>query len=195
MSFEKPKTEPGVKKEKLDEIKPSDYSNLEKDLSEWLEIKEDLPSEFWKKIKNANEEKNLKLMLSRIIEGLLTLYGDKKDKGKSFKDSRFTSLEKMIDRGMVTCGAMTKITGTALRKFGIPTKMIHGILESQKKSFIKSVLLKNRHSWLEIYVPKTKEWLPLDPTQNDFNLFPDAEKIKEYHDWDELKEDYKKGNF
>jgi hypothetical protein len=130
-------------------------------------------------------------MLSRIIEGLLTLYGDKKDKGKSFKDSRFTSLEKMMDRGMVTCGAMTEITGTALRKFGIPTKMIHGILESQKKSFIKSVLLKNRHSWLEIYVPKTKEWLPLDPTQNDFNLFPDAEKIKEYHDWDELKEDYK----
>jgi hypothetical protein len=60
MSFEKPKTEPGVKKEKLDEIKLSDYSNLEKGLSEWLEIKEDLPSEFWKKIKNANEEKNLK---------------------------------------------------------------------------------------------------------------------------------------
>lgn len=181
--------------EKLSEIKPSDYVNLEKGLGEWLEIKEDIPKEFWEKIKDINKESNLNLMLLRIKQELFSFYGDKRDKAKSFKDSRFTPMEEMINRGMVTCGSVTKIIGIVLRKFGIPTKLIHGILKSQRKSFIKRVVLKNRHSWLEIYNAKTKEWLPVDITRNDFSLYEDAEKIKEYHDWNELKVDYKKGNF
>jgi len=181
--------------EKLKEVNPLGYSNLDKVFNEWLEIKEDLPEEFWEKLKDINKENNLNLILLRIKQELFSFYGDKRDKAKSFKDSRFTSLKDMIDRGMVTCGSMTKIFATVLRKFGIPTKMVHGILESQKKSFIKSVLLKNRHAWLEIYNPETKDWISIDPTRNDFSLYPDAIKIKEYHDWSELKGDYDKGNF
>ena len=181
--------------EKLIEIKSSDYSNLEEGLNEWLEIKQDIPKEFWEKIKDINKENNLNLILLRIKQELFSFYGDKRDKAKSFKDSRFTPLSEMLNRRMATCGSTTKIIGTVLRKFGIPTKMIHGILESQKKSFMKRVLLKNRHAWLEIYNPRTKEWLPVDITRNDFNLYKDAEKIKEYHDWEELKVDYEKGDF
>jgi len=183
-------------KEKLTEIKSSDYLQMEDGFSEWLKTNEDLPFEFWEKVKNINEEKNLNLMLLRIKQELFSLYGEKRDNAKSFKDSRFTSLKEMLERKMATCGSVTKIIGIVLRKFGIPTKFIHGILRSQRKSFIKRVLLKNRHAWLEIYNIKTKEWLPIDVTRNDFSLYPDVEKIKEYHDWDELKEsDYKKGNY
>jgi len=182
-------------KEKLDEIKPSDYVNPEKGLSEWLEIKEEIPKELWEKIKDLDKEKDLNIILLRIRQELFSFYGDKRDEAKSFKDSRFTPLSEMINRGMATCGSVTKIIGIVLRKFGIPTKFIHGILESQRKSFIKRVLQKSRHAWLEIYVPKTKGWVPVDITRNDFSIYPDAEKIKEYHDWDELKVDYKKGDF
>ncbi len=196
MNFDKLKIESIAKKETLEDVKPSVYSNLEGDFTEWLINKEEIPEEFWNKIKDANEEENLKLMLLRIKEELFSLYGNKKDKADSFEDSRFTPLKEMIDRGMVSCGAMAKITGTSLRKFGIPTKFIHGIFESQKNNFIKRKLLKNRHSWLEIYDPKDKKWIPFDMTRNDLSVDPTAEKIKEYHDWDELKEsDYKKGNY
>ena len=181
--------------EKLTEIKSADYFLLKDDYNEWLKNDEDVPLEFWEKVKNIKEEKNLNLMLLRLKQELFSFYGEKRDTAKSFKDSRFTSLQEMLSRKMATCGSVTKIVGIILRKFGIPTKFIHGILESQKKSFIKRVLQKSRHAGLEIYDPKTKEWLPIDMTRSDFSLYPDAEKIKEYHNWGELKEDYKKGNF
>ena len=181
--------------EKLSEIKLADYISLGEGFSEWLKINEEIPADFWEKLKSINEEKNLNLMLLRIKQELFSLYGEKRGKVKSFKESRFTSLQEMLGRKMATCGSVTKIIGIILRKFGIPTKFVHGILESQRKSFVKRVLLKNRHAWLEIYDIKTKEWLPIDITRNDFSLYLDAEKIKEYHNWDELKVDYRKGNF
>jgi len=181
--------------EQFNEIKLSDYLNIKQGFDEWLEIKEDLPDMFWNKIKDINREQNLNLILVQIKQELFSLYGDKRDIAKSFKDSRFTSLVDMIQRGMVTCGSSTKIIGTTLRKFGVPTKFVHGILGSQKKSFIKRVLLKERHAWIEIYIPKTNKWFPLDLTRKDLTLYPDAEKIKEYHDWIELKVDHDNGNF
>ncbi len=190
----KQKVESTVQK-KLDEIKPYDYSNLKNDFSEWLKINEDLPESFWLKVKNTNEEKNIDSMIVKIKQELFSLYGDKRDTAKSFQDSRFTPLSEMIERKMATCGSTTKIIGTVLRKFDIPVKFVHGILRSQQKSFFKRVLLKERHAWLEIYAPKTKEWVPVDLTRKDFSLYPDAIKIKEYHDWGELKGDYMKGNF
>jgi len=179
----------------LDEIKSVDYFGLQSDFRKWLKTREDIPLELWEKIKNVNKENNLQSMLLKIKEELFSLYGNKRDTAKSFEDSRFTPTKEMFNRKMATCGSVVKIIGIALRKFGIPTKFIHGILGSQRKSFIKRVILKERHAWLEIYVPKTKEWLPFDLTRKDFSLYPDAEKIKEYCDWEELKIDYKKGNF
>lgn len=181
--------------EQLNEIKLSNYLNATEGFEEWLEIREDLPNVFWYKIKDINREQSLNSVLIQIKQELFSLYGDKRDTAKSFKDSRFTPLAEMIQRGMATCGSATKIIGTALRKFGVPTKFVHGILGLQKKSFIKRVLFKERHAWLEIYIPKTNKWLPIDLTRKDFSLYPDAERIKEYHDWGELKDDYIKGNF
>jgi len=69
----------------------------------------------------------------------------KKDTAKSLSDSRFTSLKEMIERGMISCGYLRKIFGTALRKFGIPVKFIHGIFEEQKNLPKES---EDRHAWV-----------------------------------------------
>jgi len=179
----------------LENIKPLEYRNINiEKFKEYLEIKEDLPKEFWEKIKNSmQEEKNLYQVFLRARETLDNLYGEKKDRGKSLSDSRFTSLNEMIERGMISCGSYAKIFGTALRKFGIPVKFIHGILEEQKNLPKAS---ENRHAWLEFYNPQDKNWVPIDFTEGSLEPRPTATKIKEYTNWDEeFKKDYEKGNF
>jgi hypothetical protein len=179
----------------LENIKPLEYRNINiEKFKEYLEIKEDLPKEFWEKIKNSmQEEKNLYQVFLRARETLDNLYGEKKDRGKSLSDSRFTSLNEMIERGMLSCGSYAKIFGTALRKFGIPVKFIHGILEEQKNLPKAS---ENRHAWLEFYNPQDKNWVPIDFTEGSLEPRPTATKIKEYTNWDEeFKKDYEKGNF
>jgi len=144
-------------------------------------------------IKNTNQELNLKLMIMRIKDiWLYDLYKGKNNTARSFYDSRFSSLSQMIKRKMATCGSSVKIIGIILRRFGIPVKFIHGITNSQKKSFIKRRIFIERHSWLEIYNPNKNEWIPVDLTEKDLNIRKDANRIKEYHDWDEMKKDYKK---
>jgi len=179
----------------LENIKPLEYRNINiEKFKEYLEIKEDLPKEFWEKIKNSmQEEKNLYQVFLRARETLDNLYGEKQDRGKSLSDSRFTSLNEMIERGMLSCGSYAKIFGTALRKFGIPVKFIHGILEEQKNLPKAS---ENRHAWLEFYNPQDKNWVPIDFTEGSLEPRPTATKIKEYTNWDEeFKKDYEKGNF
>lgn len=173
----------------LENIKPSEYSNL--DVSEeYLKIKEDLPKKFWEKIKDADQEDNLMQVLLRIREDLYDLYGDKKNNAKSLSDSRFIPLEEMIDRHLISCGSLTKIFGTILRNFNIPVKFIHGTLERQKRSSRRSL-----HSWLKIYNPKENKWIAIDLTNGSLELSSNAKEIKEYIDWEEFKEDYEKGDF
>jgi len=187
--------DPKKLKSVLENIKPLEYRNINiEKFKEYLEIKEDLPKEFWEKIKNSmQEEKNLYQVFLRARETLDNLYGEKQDRGKSLSDSRFTSLNEMIERGMLSCGSYAKIFGTALRKFGIPVKFIHGILEEQKNLPKAS---ENRHAWLEFYNPQDKNWVPIDFTEGSLEPRPTATKIKEYTNWDEeFKKDYEKGNF
>ena len=187
--------DPKKLKSVLENIKPLEYRNINiEKFKEYLEIKEDLPKEFWEKIKKTmQEEKNLYQVFLRARETLDNLYGEKKDRGKSLSDSRFTSLNEMIERGMISCGSYAKIFGTVLRKFGIPVKFIHGILEEQKNLPKAS---ENRHAWLEFYNPQDKNWVPIDFTEGSLEPRPTATKIKEYTNWDEeFKKDYEKGNF
>ncbi len=93
----------------------------------------------------------------------------------------------MIERGMVSCGALTNIFGSVLRKLGVPARFVHGIEGGQRGE--------NRHAWLEIYNPLGKDWFEIDPTQQDFGMKLSARRIKVYHNWSELKKDYGEGKF
>jgi hypothetical protein len=74
---------------------------------------------------------------------------------------------------MISCGSYTKIFGTALRKFGIPVKFIHGILE-ETKNLPKE--WENRRAWLEFYNPQDKNWIPIDFTEGSLEPRPTAIK-------------------
>lgn len=159
------------------------------DQQEWLILTEDVPDVFWEQIKDIPLDIPFEDFLEKIRRELFNLYGPKRDQASSFSDSRFTPLSEMIERGMISCGALSSIFSAVLRKFGIPVKLVHGILKSQdeKKS--------NRHSWLEVFNPKSNSWLEIDPTVRDFKRRSDAMRRKVYHNWLELKPDYDMGEY
>jgi len=169
------------------EIKTSDLCS--EDQKEWLSSDEDVPDILWEKVKDLSLGLPLGDFLKKIDKELILIYGDKRDKAKSFGDSRFTSISEMLERGMVSCGAMTKIFSAVLRKFGIAVRLVHGILSGQDPK------LTHRHSWLDIYDPISNSWFEIDPTVRDFKKRSDAIRRKVYHNWLELKLDYDKGEY
>jgi Transglutaminase-like superfamily len=164
-----------------------DYQGLKNpSLARWRRTKK-IPTDFWNEIKDIPRGTNIAGALLSLRMLLLKNYGSKRYAAKSFSDSRFTSLSKMIARGMVSCGAFASIFGETLRNFGVPVKFIHGRYKGQKGD--------DRHAWLELYNPNERRWFPVDPTTQNFWRRPDARKIKTYLDWSELKKDYRKGKF
>ncbi len=182
-------------KDVLEEINPLEYDGMDKDnFKKYLETSEDLPEEFWGMIEGLRkEEKDLMTVLIRMRELLFVLYGDERNNANSFADSRFTSIDEIIERKLVACGSFVKVFGTALRKLEIPVKFIHGILEEQEEKILEDP--EHRHSWLEIYDLQNKKWRAVDFTEESLELSPTAKKRKEYINWDELKDDYNKGDF
>jgi len=174
--------------ENLEEVRILDYRvELNKEIKNWIISQEEIPNYFWGKLKDVSSQTTFRELLNKVRKELYAIYGRKRDKARSFTDSRFTPLSKMLERGMISCGALTNIFGTVLRKFGIPVKFIHGRLKHQTGE--------DRHAWLEVYNPLKKKWFEIDPTYPDFKMKPDAKRIKVYHDWEELKKDYDEGNF
>ncbi|HOX97206.1 MAG TPA: transglutaminase-like domain-containing protein [bacterium] len=177
------KAESGFEHINIDEYEHLDQSQFE----EWLK-NEEIPEVLLEKVRDYKNI-NLKNFLRNIIDKLFEVYGDKRNSADSLADSRFTPLSEMIDRGLVSCGAMAKIFAGILRTKKIPVKLIHG-------DFIDRKDVEDRHSWLEIYNPKTKTWESMDPTEHDFGFKQDKyKKIKEYHSWSEFAEDYINGDY
>ncbi|MEK7637854.1 MAG: transglutaminase domain-containing protein [Patescibacteria group bacterium] len=178
--FEKPEAA-------LERMKLSDYENLGTDFEEWLGTQE-IPEIFWARIVHSNSASTVRELLDVTQEALSDMHRRRKEHPVSFAESRFTPVAEMIERGMVSCGAIATIFGNVLRKLGIPTKFVHGKLESQKEK-------NHRHPWLEIYNPLDESWVEVDATRDEFKLPPGAQPIKRYHDWLELKEDFDKGDY
>lgn len=177
-----------IKENILFQIKISDFTEKTEGLEEWLSNNQGIP-ESLSEFKTIPSDTTLGGFLKKAKDKLFSLYGDKRDHAKSFADSRFTSIDEMIERGMVSCGAMTLIFGTLLREVGIPVKFVHGgpLGEGGGKD--------SRHSWLEIYDPLRNDWFEIDPTDTNFKMRPGAKRINVYHDWSELRKDYEAGNF
>ncbi|MFH1170370.1 MAG: transglutaminase domain-containing protein [Candidatus Vogelbacteria bacterium] len=176
-------------KNNIRKVKISDYlGNQSRNLQVWSRS-EKVPKYFWNRFKDITPEITIGELLTRIDKELRKIYGKKKDLAQSFADSRFTPLPNMLKRGMVSCGALSIIFATILRKFGIPVKLVHGRLNGQRGE--------NRHAWLKLYNSRDKKWCAIDPTQwhRNFAIKPSARQIKIYADWKELRKDYDKGKF
>lgn len=173
------------------EIRLSEYAALGEELSEWLAVREPVPAVLNNRLSEFTIEPDIDVQsfLTTVRNALFSLYGKHRDKARSFADSRFTHIDEMVRRGMVSCGALTKIIGTVLREHGVPVKYIHG------EALKKDGSAESRHSWLAIFDPVTGAWKEVDPTQQDFGMYPEAVAIRAYHDWDELRPDYDAGRF
>jgi len=156
---------------------------------EWLDSAEDVPDILWVKVKDLPLDMSLRTVLEKVKKELFLIYGGKKDQGKSFSDSRFTPINEMIERGMVSCGAMSNIFSAVLRKYGIAIKLVHGILSGQDPNGT------HRHGWLEVYDPISSSWSEIDPTTRDFRKRNDAIRRKVYHSWSALKPDFERGEY
>lgn len=165
-----------------------DYQNTKGKFKRWL-LKEKIPSLFWNLIKDTDKQITVDKLVRKIDIELMKLYGEKRDTASSFVDSRFSSIPQILKRGMVSCGALSRVHSAVLRNLGIPVKLVHGKLKGQKGE--------NRHSWLKIYNPHTKRWIEVDPTQDQRNFKPlqTARQIKIYSNWENMKDDYLKGKF
>lgn len=172
----------------LKKVTIGDYQNLKGKFRPWL-LKEKIPAFFWEKIEKTNTQISVEKLLYKIDKELMNCYGKKRDTACSFSDSRFSSISQILKRGMVSCGALSRIHTAVLRNLGIPVKLVHSKLKGQKGE--------NRHSWLKIYNPHTKRWIDVDPTQDrrGFKIINTARQIKIYSNWNEMKEDYRLGRF
>jgi transglutaminase-like putative cysteine protease len=146
-----------------------------------------LPEDFYQKCLPKNKNINLEKFLRKIDLVFQKNLGNKGRNAKSFEESRFLTAKEILKKKINSCGAKTTIFAGVLRKIGIPTKLVHGKFKNQKGA--------DRHAWLKIYNPLNKKWLDVDITQKDFSLPSQVVLIREYHDWNELKIDYRKGNW
>ena len=173
-------------KSRLDLIKLSDYKrSWNKSIKKWLGHA-NVPKDFLSRVDLPNHV-SVFVLLMRIRRVLYDIYGTKRDKAESFSDSRFASFPQILNRGMISCGALATVYGKTLRRFGIPIKFVHGKLQGQN--------FESRHAWLKIYDPIEKKWITADPTIGDFELSKKAIQKKIYIDWSDLKKDYLLGKF
>ncbi len=173
----------------LKKIHLNDYASIKK--PKYIKIfglMKNIPGKIYKECLPLNPNSDLENFLRKINFIIHKNTMNKRRKAKSFEESRFLTAKEILKRGIMSCGAKATVFAAVLRKRGIPTKLIHGKLRKLKKT-------NNRHAWLKIYNPLNKKWLIIDITRQDFSVHPDAYPVRQYQDWSELKNDYKKGKW
>lgn len=165
----------------------ADYEGLAEEYGEWLKG-EELPGDFSDRLGELDKDTPITGVLHSIRE-VLADYGNKKPvAAASFEESRFTSASEVIQRNIHSCGALARVYGSSLRHLGVPVQYVHGRMSTIDEP-------DHRHGWINVLNSQDRRWVSVDPTAKYFELSPDADEIKIYHDWDELKEDYEKGEY
>lgn len=170
-------------KDILENVSLADYRDLDDEaILEWLKNSEELPAHFWEKMKTLSGEDNINKLMDNIRYTLYhEIYNDEYTKPNSLEESRFTSLNEILEKKLASCGATSKVMTAVLRKFGVPVKLVHGQLKDPHGE--------GSHAWISVYQPKEKQWVEKDVTDKVFELNNEFSAAKFYHDWDELKQD------
>lgn len=119
---------------KTKQIKLSEYNkDFPEDIKKWIGNPE-IPKKLKENLKKLPDHVSLFDLLMRIRKKLQETYGFKKSSrnAKSFEESRFSSIEEMLNNKLHSCGSVTAIYGNAIRSRNIPVKLIHGKLPDQK---------------------------------------------------------------
>jgi hypothetical protein len=179
MSIDRPDFEREPGRESLDSIKLSEYINLPDHVREWLETTEEVPSAVQEKLGSLDPNLSLREALQKIRQAIIAAAEGKSSRPQSFEESRFTSFAEVVNRGLESCGAHTRAIGTTFRSHGVPVRFVDGTHTEGHET--------HDHAWLDIYVPRTGEWIESDTRTEDFSLKPGNERKKIFHDWEELR--------
>lgn len=171
----------------LKKIRLNNYAPIKSKYTEIFGLMKNIPKKFYKKCLPLNPNSDLENFLRKINFTIHKNAGENKRNAKSFEESRFLTAKEILKRRIVSCGSGTTIFAAVLRKRGIPTKLVHGKIRGSKND--------NRHAWLKIYNPLNKKWLVVDIARQNFSLHPKTYSLRQYQDWSELKNDYKKGEW
>jgi hypothetical protein len=179
MSIDNPGLEREPKRESLDSIRLSDYKELPDQIQEWLEVTESVPIVVQEKLGVLDPNLSIREALQQIREAIIAASEGKKTRPQSLEESRFTTFAEIIERGLESCGTHTRAIGTTLRSNGVPVRFVDGIHTEGDET--------HDHAWLNIYVPKTGEWIESDTRTENFDLSAGNERKKIFHDWEELR--------
>lgn len=96
---------------------------------------------------------------------------------KTLLESRMTPASQVLQRGMVSCGAVATLCAALLRSSGRPVKLVHGVYRDSD------------HAWLEVWDDSGRKWLSFDPMESTVpvgKLAAGHVKLAECADWSEI---------
>lgn len=177
---ERPGIEHEPKRELLDSVTLGEYESLPESMKEWLESEEAVPSIVLERLGNLDVKLSLREILYRIRLAIIEASEGKSTKASSFEDSRFSTFESIVVRGLKSCGAHTRAIGTTLRHIGIPTRFVDGMHTEG--------ITTHDHAWLDIYNSRSATWIEGDTQTEDFSFDPGNERKETFHNWEELRD-------
>lgn len=180
MSINKPGFERELQRESLDSITLDQYKGLPTDVQEWLETTEAIPTSVQEKLGTLDPNMSLRTALLQIRNAIVAASEGRNTRPQSFEESRFASFAAIVERGLISCGAHTRAVGATLRSHGIPVRFVDGTHTESDQT--------HDHAWLDIYVPKTGEWIESDTRTEDFSFGEGNMRKGVFHNWEELRD-------
>lgn len=179
MSLDKPDFERELRRESLDSITLDQYKDLPADVQEWLATMETIPTSVQEKLGTLDPNIPLRTVLLQIRDAIVAASEGRNTRPQSLEESRFTSFAEIVDRGLISCGAHTRAVGATLRSYGVPVRFVDGTHTEGDQT--------HDHAWLDIYVPKTGEWIESDTRTEDFSFGEGNMRKGVFHNWEELR--------
>ena len=140
------------------------------------------PDLFFKKFQSFSKLPQDIKTVHLIIQKILNEFDPRKyyvTNTRNLKLSRFLSVSSIIKMRLRTCGSISAVCATILRKLGYHTKLVDGYIIERSQ--------KRRHAWIEVYIQKEKKFIALDPFMYGYKVNSKAYRRNIYLDWYEME--------
>lgn len=124
------------------------------------------------------------IALLMLLRTEFSSYYFKNTKTHDFRKSRFISARAILRKRQATCGSVATVAAAVLRRYGVPTKLIHGYFKKEDPDM--------RHAWLEVYIKAENKFVPIDVTRKDFKVGRYHVRRSAWVDWAEMEKTMKK---
>ena len=124
----------------LRDLQIQEYQSAVAEVSEWVESVEHLPESFRKQLPEVTTTTSVYDVLLALRTTLQSEVADKNRPADSFDESRFSSVDTILEQGIISCGTLARTFGVGLRDVGIPVRFVDGMHHLEDGSDRKSVV-------------------------------------------------------